>query len=349
MERVLEPSVDSSVLVMPLEKRKKKTSAKTKQKRPSLIRIKHWDDRQSQTLTPEDRLRQSIARERPAWIPDYITADWDTDPYAYQTEEESMPASILHNDRLSGMHSDVKGIGKERGWLPIMDSFLLYRNEKNVRERVAPDLLIVPSLDEEALMSSYDIETQPTPLCAMEIVSPSSETKDENSHQLYVEYLKIPTSIVIWLVNDEGKFLENPSIGVWHRHPETGRAIAAKSDAEGKYYLPELQLWIGLKDNAVYFVDEVTGETLVDVGTERLMRQAERREREAAQRRAEAERREREAAQKRAEQEAQRAEQEAQRAEQEAQRAESERRERETAESEIARLRALLEQSGISI
>lgn len=34
--------------------------------------------------------------DRPGWIPAEITHDWDTNPYAYQTEEELMAAGGLH-------------------------------------------------------------------------------------------------------------------------------------------------------------------------------------------------------------------------------------------------------------
>lgn len=272
-----------------------------------------------------------------------------------------MPAGFVHNDSLGDMRSEIKGVAKERGWLLYMDNFLLYRNKKNIRNRVAPDLLIVPYRDDKLLTSSYDIETQPLPLCAIEIVSPSSEEKDGAIHALYVEYLKIPTCVVIWLIDGNGDPLENPSIDVWHRHPATGRAIAATPDDEGKYYLPELQLSIGLKDKSVYFVDEVTGETLADVSAERQMRQAaeqqveqeqrkhhaERIAREAAQKRAGAERIEREAAQKRAEREAQRAEAERQEREAAQKRAAQEAQRAEAAEDENARLRALLQQLGV--
>ncbi|MEM7535243.1 MAG: hypothetical protein AAF639_23910 [Chloroflexota bacterium] len=328
MERVLEPRINSSVLTEPpekiYEKAPEKISTGKKKKRSPIIPIKQ----RIRKLSPEERLRQSIALERPAWIPDDITDNWDTDPYAYQTEEESMSAGWVHNDSLGDMRSDMKGIAKERGWQLYTDNFLLYRNNEKSRDRVAPDLLIVPYRDKKTLTSSYDMETQPMPLCAMEIVSPSSKNKDEQIHQLYVEYLNIPTCVVIWLIDDDGNYLDDPSIDVWQRNPETGRAESATPDNEGRYYLPELQLWIGLKENAVYFVDDVTGQMLVDVGTERLMRQA---------------------AEQRAEQEAQRAEQEAQRAEQEAQRAEQERQDREAAEKKNEQLQALLAQHGLSL
>ncbi len=39
--------------------------------------------------------------DRPAWIPPEITPDWDTNPYAYQTEEELRPAGGYHGQRLA--------------------------------------------------------------------------------------------------------------------------------------------------------------------------------------------------------------------------------------------------------
>lgn len=223
-----------------------------------------------------------------------------------------MPAGLRHNKNLGNMWSKLDPIADERGWLLYMDNFMLYRNEENKRDRVAPDLLIVPYRDDEMATTSYDIESQSLPYCAIEIVSPSSKEKDEKIHTFYLEYLHIPTCVIIQLVDEDGWYLPNPSIAVWHRDAKTGRAIAATPDDDGKYYLPELQLWIGLKNTTIYFVDEVTGETLADVGTERFRRQAAEK-----------------------------------RMEQERQKRLVERREREAAEDENARLLALLKQHGI--
>jgi hypothetical protein len=35
--------------------------------------------------------------DRPGWIPESVGDDWDPHPYAYQTEEELMPAGRFHS------------------------------------------------------------------------------------------------------------------------------------------------------------------------------------------------------------------------------------------------------------
>jgi hypothetical protein len=45
------------------------------------------------TLTKTD---PSATIDRPGWIPSDLAQEWDPDPYAYQTEEELMPAGGLH-------------------------------------------------------------------------------------------------------------------------------------------------------------------------------------------------------------------------------------------------------------
>ncbi len=54
-------------------------------------------------ITPFELRSKIVDRpevDRPAWIPPQITENWDSNPYAYQTEEELMPAGGLHGELL---------------------------------------------------------------------------------------------------------------------------------------------------------------------------------------------------------------------------------------------------------
>ena len=65
--------------------------------------------------------------ERPAWIPPEIGSDWDPNPYAYQTEEELMPAGGLHGKILAYVMRDFL---ERRELMLLMDTFMFYRDEE---------------------------------------------------------------------------------------------------------------------------------------------------------------------------------------------------------------------------
>ncbi|MEM7534447.1 MAG: Uma2 family endonuclease [Chloroflexota bacterium] len=302
-----------------------------KSKQKSISPIK----KQAKALSPDELLRQSIAKERPAWIPDHIVANWDPSPYAYQTEEDLMPGGGVHGDGMVEIGRMIKDPLREQGCFVLFDVFMMYRNEKGVRDRVAPDLLVVPIGEAQDLPSSYDSETQPTPLCAFEIVSPDGDRKDRNSMRIYIEKIGISHCVLIYLVDSDGNRLPEAKLGVWRKDPRTGRAMQVSPDVAGRYYLPQIQMWVGIKGQMIYFEDESTGEILRDTGLERKMR-------EEAEKRADEERKQREKEQRRREEEQRRREEEQRRREEEQQL-------RFEAEEENARLMALLKQHGISV
>ncbi|MEM7533474.1 MAG: hypothetical protein AAF639_14930 [Chloroflexota bacterium] len=219
-------------------------------------------------------MRASIARERPAWIPAHINANWDADPYAYQTEEEMMPGGIVHGDGMLGFGNLLKKVLKDSDFQLLFDCFMMYRGKDGVRRRIGPDILLIPAQEEYQMGSSYDSETQPIPVCAFELVSPDGDQKDKKSMRLYLEHLKIPTCILIYLVKDDGKKLPKARIAGWRRNPETGRADKVRPDAKGRILIPELQIWVGVEGQTVYVQNQMTGEVVYDDDTERLMRQA---------------------------------------------------------------------------
>ncbi|MEM7533430.1 MAG: Uma2 family endonuclease [Chloroflexota bacterium] len=287
-------------------------------------------------------------QKRPKWIPAHITENWDTDPYAYQTEEELMAAGGLHGELLGDIWELTSKLLRKRDLMLLMDIFMLFEEGIDSQDRNAPDLLVVPCKPEDTAPSSYNLATDPTPVCAFEVVSPSSRKKDKDNPKFTIEKLGIPLCVVIDRVNYKGELRLQAELSVWQRDPKTGKAVKMKPNLKKEYRLAPLNMSIGVHGSSVYFVDGETGEVLRDiemeregrraaeeramlaeerVEEERLARETERLAREAAEERAKAERLEREAAEERVA---------------------KEKAEREKAEAEIAKLRALLEQHRLS-
>jgi len=96
-------------------------------------------------LTPALKITETVSQaDRPGWIPADIIYDWDTCPYAYQTEEELMPAGGLHGQLLAYIMEILRTPLEDRERMFLMDTFMLYRNRKGVKQRFAPDLLLMP-------------------------------------------------------------------------------------------------------------------------------------------------------------------------------------------------------------
>ena len=141
--------------------------------------------------------------DRPAWIPPEITHDWDTNPYAYQTEEELMPAGGAHNQLLAYMMELLRHVLKGKGLMLLMDTFMLYRDQQGKKHRIAPDLLLMPYREE--VPSAYDLDIEDQPTCIIEVTSPKSHLKDlEDNVSLYFG-LDIQTYLVIDAITPQGK------------------------------------------------------------------------------------------------------------------------------------------------
>jgi len=86
----------------------------------------------SQIIAPQPGLsdRHPAPCDRPGWIPAHIGADWDPDPYAYQTEEELMPAGGLHGQILTQIVELLRPHLKQQGLMCLVDAFMLYRDTK---------------------------------------------------------------------------------------------------------------------------------------------------------------------------------------------------------------------------
>ncbi len=68
------------------------------------------------------------AEDRPGWIPKEITENWDTDTYAYQTEEELMPAGGLHAYLVMYFLEILRSFFETRDMMFLTDAFMRPQN-----------------------------------------------------------------------------------------------------------------------------------------------------------------------------------------------------------------------------
>jgi len=202
----------------------------------------------------------NVLYDRPGWIPPEITHDWDTNPYAYQTEEEQMPGGGLHGRLLAYIMAILQDIVESRDMMLLMDAFMLYRDKIGVKQRIAPDLLLMPFREEPP--SAYDLDIEPTPLLVGEITSPESHAKDlENNVNLYAG-LNIPAYLAIDPITAQKRRRKQIRLYLWRS--VDGLAQRITPDADGYLSLPEMQVKIKAQGQNLIFADIVTGELLKD-------------------------------------------------------------------------------------
>jgi Uma2 family endonuclease len=208
-----------------------------------------------------------------------------------------MPAGGPHGEMLAYLAENLKDFLKSREMRSLADTFMLYRDKKGDKQRIGPDLLIMPF--RSPAPSSCDTENEPPPFAVAEITSPKSRKKDlEDNVALYTELIGIPAYLVIDLFTARGKLRKKPELHLWRR--TNAGVMKMKPDRGGWLRVPETGMKIKAQKEKVLLADADTDEMLMDSGE--LKKRAE----------AEAELRKKET--ERAEQEKQRAEQEKQRA-----------------------------------
>jgi Uma2 family endonuclease len=205
--------------------------------------------------------RPSPLVDRPGWIPPDIVTNWDPDPYAYQTEEELMPAGGPHGQLLTYLVEVLRLSFKQRRWMLLADTFMLYRDAHGIRRRVAPDLLLMPYQSDAP--SSYDLAVEPPPQCVMEITSPRSHVKDLEDLVPFYFGLGISTYLVIDAVTPQNKLRKQIRLHAWQ--VANGQPVKLAPDAAGRLVLPTLGLTVHALGRRLTFVDSVTGEVLMDV------------------------------------------------------------------------------------
>jgi Uma2 family endonuclease len=199
-------------------------------------------------------------QDRPGWIPTHITQDWDPNPYAYQTEEELMPAGGLHGQLLAYLMELLRAPLKARGLMLLMDTFMLYRDPQGVKQRVAPDLLLMPFGFPPP--SAYDLDTQPPPQCVVEVTSPKSHLKDLVNQVPFYLGLGIPTYLAIDAITPRSRLREQIELHLWRQRQGQARQVAA--DSEGRLALPEMGLKVQAEEQRIRLLDLVSGQFLRD-------------------------------------------------------------------------------------
>jgi Uma2 family endonuclease len=244
----------------------------------------------------------SLILDRPGWIPPHITQNWDANPYAYQTEEELMPAGGPHGQLLSDILEVLRPAVAARDRMLLLDTFLLYRDVNQIKQRIGPDLMLVPHQDPPP--SAYDLDVEPEPpAMIIEVTSPKSRLPDlEDKRHFYIGDLGVATYIVVDGLTARGEVKEQIDLYVWRN--VNGHVREVRANAAGRFVLPELGLWITALGRRICFGDAATNAMFPDMAQQKAAR-------EAAEARIEQERQRAEAAEARAEQERQRAERQA--------------------------------------
>jgi Uma2 family endonuclease len=276
--------------------------------------------------------------DRPGWIPSHIVDYWDPDPYAYQTEEELMGDGGPHGQLSGYLMELLRSPLKKRGLMLLQNSFLLYRDHQGIKQRIAPDLLLMPF--GFPAPSSYDLDLEPPPLCVVELTSPHSHKNDlKDKVSLYLG-LDIPTYLIIDAIRPDDQLRQQIELHVWRR--EAGQACEMSPDVDGRLGLPEMGLHIQAQGRELLFIDDHTKEVLLDMDKLQAALEAEKQKAILEKRRLVWETRRAEIEAERAKVAAKEAAKEAKRADREAKRADKEAEARRAAEAEIARLKALL-------
>lgn len=196
--------------------------------------------------------------DRPAWIPSDIVADWDTSPYAYQTEEELMSQGPLHDLLMTYLSQVMPNHLAKFGLILWKDLFLLYRDEKNIKRRIGPDLMLA-SKDLALLQGSWDLDSLPVPEFIGEITSPDSRRQDlETKRELYHQ-LGVKRYLIIDGHKKGGKVSGVIKCRIWNDN------IEQKPDADGFLDLPELQAAVKVEDTDLVIYDLQTKLPLPDM------------------------------------------------------------------------------------
>lgn len=235
------------------------------------------------TIVPSDRQTTTKNNDRPGWIPDWVGDDWDTSILAYQTEEESMPASPIHNDYLYTIADMLYPHLLRLKLCLLLDAFLGYRDEEGIKQRIAPDGNIIPceSLDFlKQLQGGYDLDDYPVPPCLIEVVSPDSFEKDIDKQYRLYEWLGVTEYLVVRVVNKKGAILDQIELWLWRL--EHGKYVEVSADDAGFFPMQSIKVRIRADGHDIIMLHLETGERLLtNVEQELVRKQAEKRADEA--------------------------------------------------------------------
>lgn len=214
--------------------------------------------------TPARPAYDIFRRDRPGWIPEWVGDDWDPHPYAYQTEEQLMPAGRFHSRYIQILAEMLSPFLERLGLQVIIDVFIFYRDWEERKQRVAPDLLIAPivELTDAQMIKSYDLDDEPVPLCVVEVTSPESRTRDQQKKGLLYASLEVKEYLILDIVNPDNPDTLCDQIGVSLWRLDNGVPIEVAPDDEG--YLTLECIGVRLRADGQRLVAQVcaTGEML---------------------------------------------------------------------------------------
>jgi len=259
-----------------------------------------------------------IPQDRPGWIPADILYDWDTCPYAYQTEEELMPAGGLHGYLLMYIMEILRSFLASHDRMLLVDTFLLYRDARGTKQRISPDLMLMPLRFPPP--SAYDLDEEPPPSAVVEVTSPKSRIRDLKEKVFFYSSLGVSSYLVIDAITAAAKLRSQFELHMWRRI--SGRLCRMQPDADGWLTVPEMGIMVKAEGQRLFFRDRKSREILCDIDelkehlaeagkiahAEKMRAESERTRAEEAQKTAESERIRAEEAQRNAESEKIRAE-----------------------------------------
>jgi Uma2 family endonuclease len=203
-------------------------------------------------------------RNRPGWVPEWVGDDWDSHPYAYQTDEELMPAGRFHNLYLQMLAEMLHPLLERLGLILVIDVFVFYRDWERRKQRVAPDALIAPAieLDDKQKVGSYDLDVEPLPLCTIEITSPNSSIADHEGKRLFYAWLGIPEYLLLDIVrpDDPERLRDQIDIYLWRLTDGVPTAVAP--DAEGFVLIESIGVRLRADGRQLILQVATTGERL---------------------------------------------------------------------------------------
>ncbi len=235
-------------------------------------------------------------------------------------EEETVVQGDWHGWTIVDAMNMVTAAMGNRPDARIYSDVYLYWEEGNPAKRIAPDLFVLPEVDQPGRQrrSVKLWQERSRPIFVLEVLSDSTAHEDlSDKYDFYQDEVGVPE----YFTCDPFPL---PVRVRGYRLGEDGYAAIERDDA-GRVWSEQLQVWFGPGSNGRLRLWNAQGEEILNYAEAR-----QRAEEEA----------------RRAEEEARRAEEEARRAEEEARRAEEEARRAESAEARIRELEEQLRRAG---
>src|SRR5262245_38755419 len=215
------------------------------------------------TTAPSHPGYDIFRHDRPGWIPEWVGDDWDPHPYAYQTEEELMPAGRFHGLYLQTLAEMLGPLLERLSLYLLLDVFLFYRDWEGRKQRIAPDALIAPvfpELPEVQAAHSYNLDVEPLPLCVVEIVSPDSRVRDQERKPLFYASLGISECLVLDILDEQERLRPQILVSLWRLGPEG--MLASAPDDEGYVVIETIGVRLRADGRRLVALNMRTGEML---------------------------------------------------------------------------------------